>query len=86
MNKKKYAVSAPTAVNVSAYNHIRELKFKKQKQYFSTFNSTHVKWANLCSRIPVLKKLNKSLWKSSFVPSTKNEKIELFILSHERIF
>ncbi len=34
---------------------------KKQKQYFSTFYSTHVKQANLCSRIPILEKLNKSL-------------------------
>ncbi len=61
MNEKKYTVSAPKAVNVSAYYHIRELKFKKQKQYFSTFSSTSVKRANLCSCIPVLKKLNKSL-------------------------
>ncbi len=30
MNDKKYTVSAPSAVNVSAYYHIKGLKKKKQ--------------------------------------------------------
>ncbi len=72
MNENKYTVSAPSAANVSAYYHIRELKFKKQKQYFSTFSSTSVKQANLCSGIPVLKKLNKSLSIKTWYTDTRS--------------
>ncbi len=31
MNENKYTISAPSAVNVSAYCHNEELKFKKTK-------------------------------------------------------